>query len=150
MAETLNLPAYDVRLSDEGGRRRIFDVLRRRFVAVTPEEWVRQHFIHYLIDHKGYPQALLANEISLTLNGMWRRCDSVLYTADMQPRMIMEYKAPTVAITQEVFNQICAYNAVLRVPYLTVSNGLTHYCCHIDYDTNTTTFLPDIPEYSQL
>lgn len=132
------------------GKPRIFDVLRRRFVAVTPEEWVRQHFIHYLIDHKGYPQALLANEISLTLNGMWRRCDSVLYTADMQPRMIMEYKAPTVAITQEVFNQICAYNAVLRVPYLTVSNGLTHYCCHIDYDTNATTFLPDIPEYSQL
>ena len=132
------------------GKPRIFDVLRRRFVAVTPEEWVRQHFIHYLIDHKGYPQALLANEISLTLNGMWRRCDSVLYTADMQPRMIMEYKAPTVAITQEVFNQICAYNAVLRVPYLTVSNGLTHYFCHIDYDTNTTTFLPDIPEYSQL
>lgn len=132
------------------GKPRIFDVLRRRFVAVTPEEWVRQHFIHYLIDHKGYPQALLANEISLTLNDMWRRCDSVLYTADMQPRMIMEYKAPTVAITQEVFNQICAYNAVLRVPYLTVSNGLTHYCCHIDYDTNTTTFLPDIPEYSQL
>ena len=132
------------------GKPRIFDVLRRRFVAVTPEEWVRQHFIHYLIDHKGYPQALLANEISLTLNGMWRRCDSVLYTADMQPRMIMEYKAPTVAITQEVFNQICVYNAVLRVPYLTVSNGLTHYCCHIDYNTNTTTFLPDIPEYSQL
>ena len=132
------------------GKPRIFDVLRRRFVAVTPEEWVRQHFIHYLIDHKGYPQALLANEISLTLNGMWRRCDSVLYTADMHPRMIMEYKAPSVAITQEVFNQICAYNAVLRVPYLTVSNGLTHYCCHIDYDTNTTTFLPDIPEYSQL
>ena len=146
----INLAPFDTNIQMRQGKPRIFDVLRRRFVAVTPEEWVRQHFIHYLIDHKGYPQALLANEISLTLNGMWRRCDSVLYTADMQPRMIMEYKAPTVAITQEVFNQICAYNAVLRVPYLTVSNGLTHYCCHIDYDTNTTTFLPDIPEYSQL
>ncbi len=146
----INLPPFDANIQLRQGKPHIFDILRRRFVAVTPEEWVRQHFIHYLIGHKGYPKSLLANEISLTLNGMWRRCDSVLYTADMQPRMIMEYKAPTVAITQEVFNQICAYNAVLRVPYLTVSNGLTHYCCHIDYDTNTTTFLPDIPEYSQL
>ena len=120
----INLPPFDTNIQMRQGKPRIFDVLRRRFVAVTPEEWVRQHFIHYLIDHKGYPQALLANEISLTLNGMWRRCDSVLYTADMQPRMIMEYKAPTVAITQEVFNQICAYTVFHRrktkVPLLPV------------------------------
>ena len=96
------------------GRPAIFDFLRRRYVALTPEEWVRQHFTHYLVEHLAYPAALLANEVSLNVGGALRRCDSVLYARQGgRPRLIVEYKAPDVAITQHVFNQIAAYNSVL-------------------------------------
>ena len=146
----INLPPFDTNIQMRQGKPRIFDVLRRRFVAVTPEEWVRQHFIHYLIDHKGYPQALLANEISLTLNGMWRRCDSVLYTMELTPRMIIEYKAPHVALTQKVFDQISVYNLLLKVDYLIVSNGMEHICCKMDYEHQKYLFLQDVPDYENL
>jgi hypothetical protein len=150
MAETLNLPAYDVRLSDEGGRRRIFDVLRRRYVALTPEEWVRQHFVHFLMDVKGYPQGLLANEVELRLGDKSLRCDTLLYGKAMAPRMIIEYKAPHIKIQQKTFDQVVAYNLLLKVDYLVVSNGLEHYCCRMDYERRSYTFLPDIPAYGEL
>lgn len=128
----------------------MFDILRRRYVALTPEEWVRQHFVHFLIQHKGYPTALLGNEIPLKVGLMQKRCDSVLYGRDTNPVMILEYKAPSVNITQKVFDQICRYNITLRVPYLVVSNGIQHYCCHVDYEKGTYSFLPDIPSYEDL
>ncbi len=129
---------------------RVFDILRRRRVTLTPEEWVRQHFVHYLINELGYPAELLANEVSLSLNGMQRRCDSVLYDLQARPRMIIEYKAPSVPLTQQVFDQISRYNIVMRVRYLIVSNGLTHYCCCVDYEAGTYCFLREIPPYGQL
>ncbi len=144
---TLNLPAYDVRLRGTREKPEIFDFLRRRFVALTPEEWVRQHFTHFLVEHKGYPQALLGNEIELKTGGKRLRCDSILYNKDMSPRMILEYKAPSVALTQKVFNQISTYNFLLHVDYLIVSNGLQHYCCRMDYDRGEYDFLPEIPDY---
>ena len=146
----LNLPSYDVKITEKGGTTFILDVLRKKYVALTPEEWVRQHFIHFLLEHKGYPQGLLANEVQLTLNGTKKRCDSVLFGKDMKARLIVEYKAPSIEITQAVFDQITRYNMVLKVDYLIVSNGLTHYCCKIDYQTKQYTFLPDIPSYSEL
>lgn len=135
---------------EKEGTPYIYDILRRKYIALTPEEWVRQHFVHYLIGHKGYPAALLGNEISLTLNGARRRCDSVLYDRTMRPRMIMEYKAPSIHITQKVFTQIYSYNVVLHVDYLIVSNGLSHYCCKLDYASRSYTFLSEIPEYGAL
>jgi hypothetical protein len=144
---TLNLPAYDVRLRGTREKPEIFDFLRRRFVALTPEEWVRQHFTHFLVEHKGYPQALLGNEIELKTGGKRLRCDSILYNKDMSPRMILEYKAPSVALTQKVFNQISTYNFLLHVDYLIVSNGLQHYCCRMDYERSEYDFLPEIPDY---
>lgn len=146
----INLPSFETNIVCHDGRTQIFDILRRRYVALTPEEWVRQHFIHYLISEKGYPHALLANEVSLTVGSEWRRCDSVLYYRDLRPRMIMEYKAPTVAITQRVFEQIRTYNSVLHVPYLIVSNGMAHYCCRVDYERQQSVFLHDIPAYDEL
>lgn len=128
----------------------IFDPLRKKYVALTPEEWVRQHFIHFLIEHKGYPNGLLANEIQLDLNGTRKRCDSVLYDRTLRPRMIIEYKAPTVPITQQVFDQICRYNIVLKVDYLIVSNGINHYCCKVNYSDFSYVFLKEIPSYNQL
>lgn len=146
----LNLPQYDIRVGEQDGRRTIFDVLRRKYVALTPEEWVRQHFIHYLIEHKGYPKAWLANEVELRSGSKRLRCDSVLYDNALQPRMIIEYKAPTVALQQRVFDQISTYNLLLRVDYLVVSNGLQHYCCRMDYDNQRYVFLRDIPDYKEL
>ncbi len=144
---TLNLPPADLRLSQREGNTMVFDFLRRRYVKLTPEEWVRQHFVHFLVHHKGYPQELLANEISLTLNSTSKRCDTVLYGTNASPLAIVEYKAPNIQLTQKVFDQITRYNIVLRVPYLMVSNGLQHYCCRVDYETNVCTFLPEIPDY---
>lgn len=149
--QALNLPPIQPRLAERAdGRPAIFDVIRRRYVALTPEEWVRQHFVHYLLEHKGYPSALLANEVQLTLNGMSRRCDTVLYRRDLTPRLIVEYKAPEVEITQRVFDQITRYNMVLRADYLVVSNGLQHYCCRLDYHRHSYSFLRDIPAYDEL
>lgn len=148
--EQLNLPIYAANIKKIGGIVKIFDSQRRKFVALTPEEWVRQNFVHFLLEHKGYSPALLANEVPVTLNGMSRRCDSVLYGTDMKPRMIIEYKRPNVEITQRVFNQISRYNMVLHVDYLIVTNGMKHYCCKMDYEQKRYVFLQDIPDYSEL
>ncbi len=147
---SLNLPPYEAKIRRMDGKERIFDDIRRRYVALTPEEWVRQHFVHFLVMEKGYPKALLANEVRLTLNGTVKRCDTLLYRPDFTPRMVIEYKAPDVEITQEVFDQITRYNHALHADYLTVSNGLCHYCCHIDYTACAYAFLPDIPSYQAL
>jgi hypothetical protein len=146
----LNLPALDTRITFRDGKYVIFDPIRRKYVALTPEEWVRQHFIQYLIYVKFYPQNLLANEINLQLYGTTKRCDSIVYDIFLAPLMILEYKAPNITIKRDVFDQISRYNAALRVKFLTVSNGLTHYCCMIDYASSSYHFLRDIPVYSEL
>lgn len=144
----LKLPRVSLRLKDDPVKGRlIHDPLRQRFVVLTPEEWVRQHFTSYLINHLGYPRSLMANEIGIKLNGMTRRCDTVVFDTSGKPLMIVEYKAPTVAITREVFNQIVRYNMVLNVRYLVVSNGLSHYCCEVDYEGRRVAFLKEIPPY---
>ncbi len=148
--EQLNLPITALRLREEDGRVSVFDTLRRRYVALTPEEWVRQHFVHYLTEEKGYPATLMGNEISLTVGNTTKRCDTVLYDTNAHARMIIEYKAPNIKITQKVFDQITCYNAALRVNYLTVSNGLCHYCLRLDYESGKYTFLPKIPDYAEL
>lgn len=146
----LNLPEYPIKVKDIEGKKFIFDDIRRQYIALTPEEWVRQHFVHFLIRHKGYSQSLMSNEVLVNLHNQKKRCDTVVYNNQLQPLMIIEYKAPEVKISQAVFNQICRYNIVLKVNYLVVSNGLQHYCCELDYTTQQYKFLLDIPTYSQL
>ena len=151
LMQPLNLPPFESNIKTLNGMVKIMDVLRRRFVALTPEEWVRQHFVHYMIEHKGYPPSLMANEVAVTLNGMSRRCDTVVYQQEgLRPLMIVEYKAPHVEITQKVFDQICRYNMVLEVDFLVVSNGLRHYCCQVDAKNGSYAFLEDIPDYDTL
>ena len=128
----------------------IYDTLRRKYVKLTPEEWVRQHFVHMLVERKGYPGALMANEVALKVGEKQLRADTVLYDSRLRPRMIIEYKAPHVAITQAVFDQIATYNLLLRVHYLVVSNGLSHYCCRMDYENRQYRYLQDIPLYAEL
>lgn len=146
----LNLPDYPLNVKKNGNRLLVFDRLRKRFVALTPEEWVRLHFVEYLIQEKQFPSALMGNEVSLTQNGIKRRCDTLVADRQGKPLVIVEYKAPEIEITQQVFDQIVRYNMVLRARYLMVSNGMTHYCCHIDYDNNTYAFLTDIPRYEDI
>ena len=146
----LNLPHYDVKIRGTRQKPEIYDFLRRRFVALTPEEWVRQHFTHFLVEHMGYPQALLGNEIELHAGSKRLRCDSILYDEQLKPRVILEYKAPSVALTQKVFNQISTYNFLLHVDYLMVSNGLDHFCCRMDYEQHSYHFLETVPTYSEL
>ena len=133
----LNLPSFDYKIKKEKDRLFIFDIIRKRYIALTPEEWVRQHFVSYLISYKGYPLGLIGNEISLRLNGQNRRCD-------------IEYKAPHITLNQEVFNQVIRYNIALKVKYLVVSNGINHYCCVMDYDNMCPHFLKEIPDYNEL
>lgn len=147
---SLNLPKYETKICERDGKLQIFDPLRKCHVALTPEEWVRQHFVNFLIESRGFPAALMANEVAITVNGMKRRCDTVVYDKQLQPRVIVEYKAPTVKITKEVFAQISRYNLTLKVDYLIVSNGLQHFCCRMDYPNNSYTFLHEIPEYTKI
>lgn len=148
----MNLPPYDkmkVRLSSTG-RTLVLDCLRRRYITLTPEEMVRQFFINYLVEYMGYPKALMANEVELRVGEKRMRCDSILYDTDMQPRMIIEYKAPDIQMTDKVVNQIVAYNTQLNVPYLMMTNGTQHLCLHFDEDTMRWQVMPEIPSYENL
>ena len=146
----LNLPSFPIRLAGTQEKPKVFDILRSKYVALTPEEWVRQHFVNYLIQHKQYPAAYLANEVNLKIGGKVSRADTVLYDQQLRPLMIIEYKAPHIAISQKIFNQLFAYNLQLHATYLVVSNGLRHYCCMLTHDHEKYVFLDDIPEYNKL
>ena len=147
----LNLPPVaEISLRHTDGAVQVFDSLRRKWLVVTPEEWVRQHFVGYLTGSLGYPPELIANEISLRLNGTLRRCDTVVFSRSLRPLAIIEYKAPHVAVTQKVFDQIARYNIVLEAPCLIVSNGMRHYCCRFDKAKGTYAFLREVPPYDIL
>lgn len=144
----LNLPPVDLRFRKEDDILKVFDPLRCKYVALTPEEYVRQVFTAWLTKDLLYPKSLVSNEVSIRLNNVHRRCDTVVFRSDGSPLMIVEYKAPTVNIDQKVFDQIARYNMVLRSRYLVVSNGMNHYCCEMFYDRDSYTFLNEIPCWS--
>ena len=146
----LNLPSYEVKVKKSEKSAQIWDRLRNKYIALTPEEWVRQHFINYLLTEKKYPQSLIVNEKQITLNNRLRRCDTIIYDRTLLPLVIIEYKSPEVRITQDVFDQIVRYNMALKVKYLIVSNGLQHYCCLMDYNNQTYHYMEEIPSYKEL
>ncbi|MCK5079444.1 MAG: type I restriction enzyme HsdR N-terminal domain-containing protein [Bacteroidales bacterium] len=148
--QELNLPSYEFRLKKDDGQVRIFDEVRKKYVALTPEEWVRQHFIMYLINQKQVPAGLIILEKQLIMNKMSRRPDILIHNRQGEAVMIVECKAPEVNITQDTFDQVARYNSVLSVQYLVVTNGLQHFCCQMDYKGNTYRFLEDIPEYNEM
>ena len=146
--QKLNLPEYSFRLKKERGKQLIFDLIRKKFVVLTPEEWVRQNFIQYLVSEKNYPRNLMAVEKQVKVNGKQRRFDLLIYSRNGQPRLIVEFKAPGVKITQDAFDQVVRYNMALRVDKVIVSNGLQHFACTIDYKKNSFFYLKEIPEYT--
>ncbi len=147
---SLNLPSYDAKIRKKGSIMEIYDSLRRKYITLTPEEWVRQHFVNWLIVDKNYPASLMANEAGIKLNSQIRRCDTVVYNQQLDPLMIIEYKESNVPINQNVFDQVVRYNTVLKVQYIVVSNGVNHYCCKMDYEKQSYEFLTEIPNYKDL
>ena len=146
----LNLPEYKFRFREAGQKKQIFDSFRKKFVAFTPEEWVRQNFLMYLTLGKNYPSSLVAVEAGLQLYKRKKRTDIVVYNNTGKPVLIVECKAPDIKISQDVFDQIARYNMALQVNYLIVTNGLEHYCCLLDYENNSYQFLKEIPDYKNL
>ncbi len=145
--QKLNLPEYAFRTKMENGKQLIFDSIRKKFVVLTPEEWVRQNFIQYLKKEKKYPENLMAVEKQIMVNDKRRRFDLLIYLRNGQPYLIAEFKAPNVKITQDAFDQVVRYNMALRVERVIVSNGLQHFACEIDYVKNSFSYLPEIPEF---
>ncbi|MBN8821690.1 MULTISPECIES: type I restriction enzyme HsdR N-terminal domain-containing protein [unclassified Spirosoma] len=143
----LNLPAFDCKTKQVEGKPYIFDLIRRKYVRLSPEEWVRQHVINLLLTHYAYPKALIKTEGGLTLNQTQKRTDIVVFNREGNPFLLVECKAPHITLTQTVFDQIARYNHVHRAPYLVVSNGLMHYCCSVNHTTAEIAFLDDFPAF---
>lgn len=150
MLQKLNLPEYSFRIKTTEQRKYIFDNIRKRYVLLTPEEWVRQNFASYLIMEKNYPASLIAVEMTLNTNRMVRRADIVIFSKTGAPLVIVECKAPGVTISQAVFDQVANYNMGMKVNYLVVSNGLIHYCARLYHREKRWEFLKQIPDYSTL
>ena len=146
----LNLPVTELKIKNQKGKDYVFDSLRKLFVRLTPEEYVRQQFVSYLIEYKGYPSGRMANEIEIALGNVKKRCDTVLYDYYLHPLMIIEYKSPATAISQKTFDQIARYNLSLQVTWLIVSNGICHFCCRMDKEKGAYIFVKEIPEYGEI
>ncbi|MFA5328801.1 MAG: type I restriction enzyme HsdR N-terminal domain-containing protein [Prolixibacteraceae bacterium] len=148
--QKLNLPEYSFRFKNTNGKEFIFDSLRKKYVRLTPEEWVRQNFVQFLVTAKKYSPALLAVEASVNINGNPQRADLVVFDRQGNPALVAEFKAPEVKISQQAFDQIARYNMQLKVKFLLVSNGLQHYFCRLDFIAGTYSFLPEIPDFMEV
>jgi hypothetical protein len=148
--QKLNLPEFEFKIKSEGKVMQIYDPLRKKWIVLTPEEWVRQNFVRFLTETKHYSSARLVVEKTLNINRMKKRCDALYYDVTGKPQLLIECKAPEVKITQRTFDQIARYNRVLNVPFLIVTNGMEHYCCTMDFENERYHFLREIPYASEL
>lgn len=146
--QKLNFPTYSFRFKNSENKVSIFDAIRKKFVILQPEEWVRQHCVNYLIKEKGYPKSLINVEKELKINDLKKRYDIVVFNPDGSIHLIVECKAPKIKINQDTFDQIARYNITLNASYLMVTNGLNHYYCVMDFETEQYHFMQDIPNYS--
>ncbi len=146
----LNFPAYELRIKEENGQLRIFDPARKKYVALTPEEWVRQHLIHYLNKDKGYPLGLMKVEKEFKYNKLSRRADIIVCDRTGAPLLMAECKSPDVEITQSVFDQAMRYNLIMDVKLMILSNGINHFCFQLDKANKTYLALMEIPAWGYL
>ena len=145
--QNLNFPNYSFRFKNSENKMAIFDEIRKKFVVLTPEEWVRQHVVQYLLLEKKYPKSLINVEKLVKVNGLNKRYDIVVFQPNGEIFMLIECKAPEVAISQQTFDQIARYNLKLNAQYLMVTNGLNHYFCQMDFENEKYVFLKEAPEY---
>ena len=148
--ENLNFPVYDFRYTERENKKYIFDIIRKKYVLLTPEEWVRQNFIRYLLEEKGYIQSLVRVEMFFKLNRLSKRADIALFDRNGKPKVLVECKSPKIAISQVVFEQVARYNLSFKVDFLVVTNGMQHFCCKMDYEKKSYTFLKEIPGFDEV
>ncbi|MBC5838060.1 type I restriction enzyme HsdR N-terminal domain-containing protein [Flavobacterium muglaense] len=146
--QKLNFPSYDFRFKNSENKIAIFDEIRKKFIILTPEEWVRQHVVSFLLAEKNYPKSLINVEKVLKVNGLRKRYDAVVYNPDGTIFILVECKAPEIKISQATFDQIARYNMTMKAQYLMVTNGLNHYFCQMDYENERYQFLPELPDYT--
>ncbi|UMB54981.1 type I restriction enzyme HsdR N-terminal domain-containing protein [Lutibacter sp. A64] len=147
--QQLNLPTYKFRIKSSENKFFIFDIIRKKHVVLTPEEWVRQHYVWFLIEEKKYPISLIAVEKKLTINKLTKRTDILIFDTNGNPDIIVECKAPSVKITQETFDQIARYNLKLKANYLIITNGLEHFYCKMNFENECYDFLKTIPSFKK-
>ncbi|NEV94203.1 type I restriction enzyme HsdR N-terminal domain-containing protein [Psychroflexus sp. YR1-1] len=145
--QKLNFPEYSFKFKSKENKPAIFSMLRKKYLVLTPEEWVRQHCVQFLISEKKYSLSLLSEERQLYLNGITKRYDIVAYKPTGEIELIVECKAPNIPITQETFDQIARYNLALKADYLMITNGMNHYFCTMDYEHETYLFLEHLPSH---
>lgn len=143
----LNLPSCKFKIKSSENKRLIFDNIRKKYIVLTPEEWVRQHYVSYLINEKKYPISIISVEKQLIINGLKKRTDILIFNKKGTPEIIVECKAPSIEITQNTFDQIARYNLKLNAKYLVVTNGLQHYYCKMDFENEKYIFLENLPNY---
>lgn len=146
--QKLNLPSFHFKIKNSENKTLIFDILRKKFLVLTPEEWVRQHFVYFLSETKKYPKSLIALEKQFTINNRKKRTDILIFDKNGKHDIIVECKAPSIKITQDTFDQIARYNLALKANYLIVTNGLQHYYCKMDFENEAYIFLKEIPDYN--
>ena len=143
--QLLNLPQYKFRLRQNGTQKEIFDVFRKKYVVLTPEEWVRQNILQFLVNERNYPAPLIAVEIGLKYNSLQKRADILVYDKQGKPFLLVECKAPEVKITQDAFDQVARYNMAFEVKYLVITNGINHFCCVMEYENSSFKYLETVP-----
>ncbi len=148
--EKLNLPAFDFNIKESAGKTVIFDIIRRKFIVLTPEEWVRQHFVNYLINYLGYARPLIGVEQGMKYNSLSKRTDIVVYDRVGRPLVLVECKAPGYRLKQKVMEQALMYNKTLKAGYIIVTNGLEHSCLRINRNTQKVEFLSELPRFSDI
>lgn len=145
--QALNLPSYDVKIENRDNKDFIWDFVRKKYVRLTKEEWVRQHFLNLLVSHKGFPISLIGVEKQIIVNNMEKRFDILVFNSDAKPQVIVECKSPEITISQNTFMQASNYNTVLKAPYLIITNGIEHHVAEINFSLNSIRFLESIPNY---
>jgi hypothetical protein len=145
--QKLHFPTYSFRFKNSENKVAIFDEIRKKFIILTPEEWVRQHVVQYLLQDKKYPKSYINVEKLIKINDLSKRYDIIVYQPNGEIYLLIECKAPEVTITQQTFDQIARYNLVLNAKYLMVSNGLNHYFCQMDFENEKYVFLKELPEF---
>jgi len=148
--QKLKLPAYTFLIDEKSGRSVIFDEFRRKWIILTPEEWVRQHFLKFLAQEKQYPRSLMSVEKKVLINGLSQRFDLLVHDRKGNPLLVAEFKAPDINIDQSVFDQALRYNSSLKAPYFLISNGMVHFVCKVDFENHKTSYLNMIPGYKEL
>ena len=148
--DKLSLPVFDFNIKESDGKTVIFDVIRKKFIVLTPEEWVRQHFIHYLINHLGYTKALIGVEQGMKYNTLSKRTDIIVYNRSGAPLVLVECKEPAHRLNQKVMEQAMMYNKTLKAPYIIVSNGIDHSCMHLHPEKHKIEFLDTIPHFEEI